>query len=94
MCRLNDGIRRGRPGGDITFEDDWRALGSTLVDLYNLVEPELIPEGKSRIDVARRQNQLISMNRTFFEIEGRQCSCGSYGGDIYGRRRRVFYPSG
>jgi hypothetical protein len=50
VYRLGDGVRPGRPGGDITFEDDWRALGSVILELYTLV-PGSTHEGKTKMEI-------------------------------------------
>ena len=64
---LFDGLRPGRPGEDITFEDDWRALGSVILGLYNLVFPATIPEGKTWIDFSLVQTQLYCMQDAFLK---------------------------
>ena len=67
VYRLDDGFRPGLPGEDITFEHDWLALGSVILELYNLVEPATIPEGKTYTEIAMRSSQLSRMRDAFLK---------------------------
>jgi hypothetical protein len=64
---LTDGVRPGRPGGDITFEDDWRALGSVILELYTLV-PGSTHEGKTKMEIPlnRMRDAFVQWKDNFF----------------------------
>ena len=73
---LKDGIRVGRPGENITFEHDWRALGSVILDLYDLV-PGINTDGKrySQCTYMRLaflnwedDNAIIRMRKAFLDL--------------------------
>jgi hypothetical protein len=62
---LKDGFRQGRPGETITFEHDWRALSSVILQLYTLI-PGSIPEDDNEYDkLSKRKNQLKCMRDAF-----------------------------
>jgi hypothetical protein len=64
---LFDGLRPGRPGEDITFEDDWRALGSVILGLYTLV-PGSTHKDKHQKEVRKnREIQLIRMRDAYLK---------------------------
>ena len=64
---LEDGLRQGRSGADITVEDDWRALGYVILGLYDLLTPESIPDGESEIGLRLQRNLLTCMRDAFLK---------------------------
>jgi serine/threonine protein kinase len=62
--QLNDGVRPGRPGGDITFEDDWRALGSVILELYALIPGPTRDDNDEAVQM-KRERQLFRMREAF-----------------------------
>ena len=64
---LEDGLRQGRSGADITVEDDWRALGSVILGLYYLLTPVSIPDGESETGLLLQRNLLSCMREAFLK---------------------------
>jgi hypothetical protein len=65
--QLFDGSRPGRPGENITFEHDWRALGSVILELYTLV-PGSTHEGKTKMEIPlnRMRDAFVQWKDNFF----------------------------
>ena len=70
---LEDGLRQGRSGADITVEDDWRALGYVILGLYDLRTPVSIPDGESKSGLLLQRNLLSCMRDAFLNWGDTEC---------------------
>ena len=65
VLNLDDGLREGHPGEDITFEHDWRALGSVILELYSLAQGSIATDAHQIELKFKQRNQLDRMRDAF-----------------------------
>lgn len=73
---LGDGFRRGEPGGTITFEDDWYALGQVIFKCYRL-------QHKNISSVAEQLGRLIILQNEFQKVIEMRGSAATFLRDKY-----------
>jgi serine/threonine protein kinase len=69
---LHDGVRVGRPGENITYDHDWRALGSVILELYTLVPGFITKEANQANLRNNRKYQLDCIRMAFLKWDSKR----------------------